>query len=34
MKRINTDEIVRSFGDWRNISDVMKAGKMEYLMKM
>jgi predicted ABC-type ATPase len=28
MKRINTDEIVRSFGDWRNISDVMKAGKI------
>jgi predicted ABC-type ATPase len=27
MKRINTDEIVRSFGDWRNISDVMNAGK-------
>lgn len=26
--RINTDEIVRSFGDWRNISDVMKAGKI------
>jgi predicted ABC-type ATPase len=22
MKRINTDEIVRSFGDWRNISNV------------
>lgn len=28
MKRINTDEIVRSVGDWRNPSDVMKAGKI------
>ena len=28
MERINTDEIVRSFGDWRNSSDVMKAGKL------
>jgi predicted ABC-type ATPase len=28
MKRINNDEIVRSFGDWRNASDVIKAGKM------
>lgn len=27
MKRINTDEIVRSFGDWRNAQDVLKAGK-------
>ena len=24
IKRINTDEIVRSVGDWRNPSDVMK----------
>ena len=30
--RVNTDEIVRSFGDWRNISDVMKAGKMALQM--
>ena len=28
MKRVNTDEIVRSFGNWRNTSDVMKAGKI------
>lgn len=28
MERINTDEIVRSFGDWKNSSDVMKAGKI------
>lgn len=28
MERVNTDEIVRSFGNWRNPSDVMKAGKM------
>ena len=27
MKRINTDEIVRGFGNWRNSSDVLKAGK-------
>ncbi|MBR3762445.1 MAG: zeta toxin family protein [Lachnospiraceae bacterium] len=39
MPRINTDEIVRSFGDWRNASDVVKAGKIavkrinEYLTK-
>lgn len=26
MPRINTDEIVRKFGDWRNKNDVMKAG--------
>jgi predicted ABC-type ATPase len=26
--RINLDEIVRSFGDWRNPDDVGKAGKM------
>lgn len=25
--RVNTDDIVRSFGDWRNVSDVVKAGK-------
>lgn len=28
MFRINTDEILREFGDWRNISDVMAAGKI------
>lgn len=28
MERVNTDEIVRSFGEWKNPSDVMKAGKI------
>ena len=28
MPRINTDEIVRSFGNWQNMSDVLKAGKI------
>ncbi len=28
MPRINTDEIVRSFGDWRNYADEFKAGKI------
>ena len=28
MPRINTDEIVREFGNWKNPSDVMKAGKI------
>ncbi len=28
LPRINTDEIVRSFGDWRNAGDVAKAGKI------
>lgn len=28
MKRVNTDEIVRSFGSWKNYEDVMKAGKI------
>ena len=28
MTRINTDEIVRSFGNWQNTSDVFKAGKI------
>ena len=27
MKRVNTDEIVRIFGDWRNLSDIVRAGK-------
>lgn len=28
MPRINIDEVVREFGDWKNPSDVMKAGKI------
>ena len=28
MPRINTDEIVKSFGSWKNMSDVFKAGKI------
>lgn len=28
IKRINTDEIVKSFGDWKNPNDVTKAGKI------
>jgi len=28
MPRINTDEILREFGDWRNRTDLMKAGKI------
>ena len=28
MLRINTDEILRQFGDWRNVDDLMKAGKI------
>ncbi len=28
MPRINTDEIVKSFGNWQNMSDVLKAGKI------
>ncbi|MGN0154052.1 MAG: zeta toxin family protein, partial [Lachnospiraceae bacterium] len=27
MERVNMDEIVRTFGDWRNFSDVTKASK-------
>ena len=26
--RVNTDEILREFGDWRNMTDIMTAGKM------
>jgi predicted ABC-type ATPase len=26
--RINTDEILKTFGDWKVIGDVMKAGKL------
>ena len=29
MPRVNTDEILRDFGDWRNMADVMTAGKIE-----
>lgn len=32
MPRVNTDEIVRSFGSWKNITDVMKAGKVAVQM--
>ena len=28
MPRINTDEILREFGDWRKSSDLIKAGKI------
>lgn len=28
MSRVNTDEILREFGDWRNLADVLKAGKI------
>lgn len=28
MERINTDEIVREIGDWKNIKDVVEAGKI------
>ena len=28
MERVNVDEIVRSFGDWKNFSDMMQAGKI------
>lgn len=28
MSRINTDEILRDFGDWRNTNDIMAAGKI------
>lgn len=32
MPRINTDEIVKSFGSWKNMSDVFKAGKIAVKM--
>lgn len=32
MERINTDEIVRKFGSWRNTSDVFKAGKQAVVL--
>lgn len=28
MPRVNTDEILREFGDWRNTTDIMAAGKI------
>lgn len=28
MPRINTDEILRGFGNWRNVSDLIQAGKI------
>ena len=28
MERVNTDEIVRNFGDWKNSLDVARAGKI------
>lgn len=28
MNRVNSDEIVRTFGDWQNPDDVIKAGKI------
>lgn len=28
MPRVNTDEILKEFGDWRNAVDVMRAGKI------
>lgn len=28
MPRVNTDEILREFGDWRNMGDVIAAGKI------
>lgn len=28
MPRVNTDEILREFGDWRDMADVMTAGKI------
>lgn len=27
MPRVNTDEILREFGDWRSMGDVIAAGK-------
>lgn len=28
MPRVNTNEILRKFGDWRNIADIMTAGRI------
>ena len=32
LPRVNSDEILKSFGDWRNESDAMKAGKIAVKM--
>lgn len=32
MERVNMDEIVRNFGDWKNFSDVTKASKIAVSM--
>lgn len=32
MPRVNSDEILKSFGDWRNESDAFKAGKIAVKM--
>lgn len=32
MPRVNTDEIVRQFGEWNNISDTFKVGKQAVRM--
>ena len=32
MPRVNTDEIVKQFGDWNNFSDTFKAGKQAVKM--
>lgn len=32
MPRVNTDEIVKQYGDWNNISNVLKAGKQSVKM--
>lgn len=34
MPRVNTDEILREFGDWRNTSDLMKAGRIAERVEM
>ena len=28
LPRVNTDEIVKELGDWKNVADVMRAGKI------
>lgn len=28
LPRVNVDEILKTFGDWRNFSDILKAGKI------
>ena len=34
MRRVNTDEILREFGDWRNTADLMKAGRIAERVRM